>query len=606
MSGKHHKSLPMLLVVLSVLSLLTACRRRHQVQNNAPVSADDHTVSTHRLGPDIPLRLSKTEWSQFQAGPCGGADYLSFELTVSASGAVDDARLEPYRSFCDGTPAPSAPGPTVAAHLAEANAIVRGQRYIPWVVDGQPVPVVVHTSLVIAPPERLGPPRSFPVRVDPATISIGLERRGCEGRCPAYSVHLAADGTVTYKGFNYVAIPGQHQAHVPAATVTHLYDLFRQANFLSGLPLYSGAYDGGYNVLTLSMNGKSYQVADESGLSVGLPTAIRALEQAVDEGTRSADWVVGKPNIIASLDAEHWDFAAASEDNLRLFDRAIWAGNDALIARFLQLGAPVLANPSPGQPSWANTDPPPLLVASGVGNLGLVNRMLQTIKQPLAPATLFHCMLAGFSSGSLLMVNFWLDRGANPHLRPVTLDGKLIPPNDAVDPLRRAILSGKPEMVRRALELGFQPNKRISGSESPLLYAFQSVRPADFNPDVIRVLLDAGANPNARGLIGETALHEAPTAEVLRMLLTANANPNLADELGYTPLIKHAANSEAIRVLLMAGADPTLRDKQGGTVLDAAGEYGGCASCQEQLSAALHARGVDPATFHKTTVHSKT
>lgn len=605
-SGSRKQRRQSLFYLALALGLLAAgCRRRNDVSIETPTEIDDRTVAAHRIGAAGPLRLSASEWSQLQASQCGGADYLPYELTVSTAGAVNSARLLPYQSFCNATPSPAAPGPVVAAHLAEANALIRAERFTPWVVNGHPAPVLIHASLAIAPPERFGPSRSFPAATDPATVSIGLERRGCEGRCPAYTVDLAADGTVTYKGFAYVAVPGQHHAHVPTATVTQLLDRVRQANFLSALPVYSGAFDGGYNVLKLSMNGVTYQVVDESGSSVGLPTAIQNLERSVDDATRSADWIDGKPDILTSLDAEHWDFASASEDNLHLYDRAIWGKNDALLNRFLQAGAPVLATPSPNQPSWANTDSPPLLVASGTGNLGLVNRMLQSVKQPLPPATLFHCLLAAFSSGSLPMMNFWLGRGADPHLHPVTLAGKPIAPNDAVDPLRRAILSGKPEVVRRALELGFSPNERMAGSELPLLYVFRSVRPADFNPEVVSVLLSAGADPNGRGIMGETALEEARTSDVLRMLLAAGANPNLKDELGYTALIMHATDPEAVRLLLAAGADPTMRDKEGGTALNAAGELGGCSSCQEQLSAALRARGVDPVTFHKTVRSSK-
>ena len=204
---------------------------------------------------------------------------------------VEAARLLPYQSFCNSTPTPPAPGPVVGTHPQEANALVRAQRFTPWIVNGRPASVLIHTSLAIAPPERFGPSHSFPTVVDPATVSVGLERRGCEGRCPAYSVNLAADGTVTYKGFAYVAVPGQRHAHVPAATVTQLLDRFRQANFLSALPVYSGAFDGGYNVLKLSVDGTSYQIVNESGSSVGLPTAIYALERAVDEATDSAGWV---------------------------------------------------------------------------------------------------------------------------------------------------------------------------------------------------------------------------------------------------------------------------------------------------------------------------
>jgi hypothetical protein len=62
---------------------------------------------------------------------------------------------------------------------------------------------------------------------------------------------------------------------------------FRQANFLAALPRYSGAYDGGYNVLTLQISGKRFEAVDESGLEVGLPNAIFNLEEAMDKSSQS-------------------------------------------------------------------------------------------------------------------------------------------------------------------------------------------------------------------------------------------------------------------------------------------------------------------------------
>jgi hypothetical protein len=72
-----------------------------------------------------------------------------------------------------------------------------------------------------------------------------------------------------------------------------LLDRFRQANFLAALPSYSGALDGGYNVLTLQLGRKRYHVVDESGLEVGLPNSILSLEEAMDKSTKSARWIKG-------------------------------------------------------------------------------------------------------------------------------------------------------------------------------------------------------------------------------------------------------------------------------------------------------------------------
>jgi Domain of unknown function (DUF6438) len=285
--------------LLFVLSGVTACRSHRPSKLPAPIPVDDASIYDHRLSAGTPLRLSAVEWAQLQAGKCGGEEYLPYELTISSTGFVETARLLRYQSYCNSTPSAAQPPQVVATHLAQANALVSSQHFIPWLVDGHPVPVLIHTSLAIAPPERFGAAHPFPSPIDPTTVSIGMERRGCEGSCPVYSIALTADGTVTYVGSAYIAIPGRHQAHIPTAAVSKLLDRFRQAEFLSALPIYTGAYDGGYTALHLNLNGTGYQVVDESGLRVGLPTAIRDLEQAVDDSTESARWVVGEPGHIS-------------------------------------------------------------------------------------------------------------------------------------------------------------------------------------------------------------------------------------------------------------------------------------------------------------------
>ena len=60
--------------------------------------------------------------------------------------------------------------------------------------------------------------------------------------------------------------------------------------------------------------------------------------------------------------------------------------------------------------------------------------------------------------------------------------------------------------------------------------------------------------------------------DVVRFVLDAGANPEMGDELGNTPL-HHAALKGHLRIvqlLLQHGADPTIENKRGATALDAA------------------------------------
>jgi len=90
------------------------------------------------------------------------------------------------------------------------------------------------------------------------------------------------------------------------------------------------------------------------------------------------------------------------------------------------------------------------------------------------------------------------------------------------------------------------------------------------------VLLDAGANPNARAL-GETALMRASFygyEDAVKMLLQYHADVSLVDNKGRTALMHAAAGKyvDAIPLLLQAGADPQARDFEGKTALDIAKE----------------------------------
>jgi ankyrin repeat protein len=114
-------------------------------------------------------------------------------------------------------------------------------------------------------------------------------------------------------------------------------------------------------------------------------------------------------------------------------------------------------------------------------------------------------------------------------------------------------------------------------------------------PMAVRALLDHGAEVDAlgRGWMTGTALHSAASrarADTVGILLDAGADPNARQSAGWTPLHSAAHNGDAASVdlLLAAGADPTATNDEGRSVLDLATEKGDAATI-ERIRAALQA-----------------
>ena len=109
----------------------------------------------------------------------------------------------------------------------------------------------------------------------------------------------------------------------------------------------------------------------------------------------------------------------------------------------------------------------------------------------------------------------------------------------------------------------------------------------------VQELLDLGVDPNfATKYYKYTALMKASRRghkNIVRILLEAGANPNLAGDGGVTALIFASANcyTDIMSMLLEAGADPNLADDDGTTPLDVASYVGnvGCVDILKILKA---------------------
>jgi hypothetical protein len=65
----------------------------------------------------------------------------------------------------------------------------------------------------------------------PPDASISLERTGCYGRCPSYTVTIHADGLVTFEGVAFVDTKGHAEARISPADVQRLFDTMVESCF---------------------------------------------------------------------------------------------------------------------------------------------------------------------------------------------------------------------------------------------------------------------------------------------------------------------------------------------------------------------------------------
>src|SRR5699024_91248 len=100
------------------------------------------------------------------------------------------------------------------------------------------------------------------------------------------------------------------------------------------------------------------------------------------------------------------------------------------------------------------------------------------------------------------------------------------------------------------------------------------------SPAGFEALLDAGADPHAHGMDGETAVHTAVRVkdpDFLRMLVSRGADLDVrAEGRGHPPLTTALLSGadENVSALLRAGANPDMPDGMGDTPLHVASQIG--------------------------------
>lgn len=487
---------------------------RASAQSVQPIEVEWPETAAHMIGDRPVIVVPWRDASTLQQQVYGG-DW-SADVVVDGSGRVTDARLE-Y-------------GPTSGADAALAAA--EQVRFEPFLRDGVAVPVRLSIHVYGRTADYVGPEhRSFPADIDLSDVVIRLQRTGCFGTCPSYSVTVRGDGFVTYSGDGFVLAPGHFSLTIPEAAVRALLEVFRRANYYeldgyytvdaSDLPSYITRLDLGEQrkfVYNYGGSGMGEAVASTGSFAgSGMPLVVTEVEEAIDRLSSALALVSGNDHSAQLLAANGFDFRGPAGSNALGY--LVTNCSLALAREFIAVGASARGRYVAFGAEDRGT--PIVLLSPRCGDLEFVRQMARA--------------------------------------------GALRNRSIADEFLFNAAASGFPAIVAEALQYSDAVNRRVWEGQTPLMEAAQAFEPdaddprfADFSrTSTVALLLARGANPRLKDEHGDTALHFADDAEVVALLIAAGADPNARNEEEETPLF-NAYGGEVVQALVRGGADPNV------------------------------------------------
>ena len=413
--------------------------------------------------------------------------------------------------------------------LLSAISAARKWRFDPFIVGGKAVAVRGEAEVVVLPAERWQSRRvPFPDG-PPETTTIKLERTGCYGSCPAYSITVRGDGRVEYDGKADVLVTGHHTYAVTRERVEALIRQFRDTEFWRLHSEYeSSVTDSSTRILTVTVGSESKEVLDYVGAYAGMPDVVTELQKAVDEVADSASMVVGNERTIARLEAEGFDFR--SSDATLTFLRSIQSAPEATALSFMNHGVPldVTVPASAYQSAEKKADRIALESAVRRGHVEVFKWLNQpALFASLAPVDLNLLLMSAARVKSPHIVRTLIARGADSRARHRQLGSPLIQAlhQNYFDPASDA---DQEAVFGMLLETGSDLEVTDSIGWTALQHSY------DDDPKFARMLLEAGANVNARTGDDQSLLYLTDDEEIALLALEAGADRTLKDYYGFT------------------------------------------------------------------------
>jgi hypothetical protein len=299
-------------------------------------------------------------------------------------------------------------------------------------------------------------------------------------------VELRGNGEVLFKGDGFVTFPGDHQTRVSPQVVECLLQDFRMADFWSLAPEYvANVTDLPTYKVSLTVGGKTKALTDYAGQSVGMPAAVTALEEAIDQAARTDTWIQGSERTIPALEAEHFDFH--SRGAAELLATAAQNAPDAVVYALLDRGAPLdgLTREEDMGPRMSAVE-----AAAMNGRLDLMKRLIAA---------------GAFSKGGKPLISATL---------------------------RASVASQRAEVVAEVLKYHPDVNSPDKHGDTALALVFTGAHPhasdkdaPDEDATIIRMLGKAGANPNLSNSEQESLLELAYSKEDKDALVAIGARP---------------------------------------------------------------------------------